>query len=125
MGRSAGGSEARADLEPLLQASLDAVRVLIRRWEEGRRWSISVRRVVELTELAGVVGRTAAGVVLSKLERMGYLRRLNGGRARKKYAPTSLGLAWARSCRPGNCGRCQLRRCPYRVLGYGPRWSVE
>jgi len=117
MGRSAGGSRPRASLSELLRASLNAVKSLIGLWEEGRRWSLSVRRVVELTGLDGVVGRTAAGVVLSKLERMGYLARLNGGRARKKYAPTPLGLAWAKTCRPSACGECQLRRCPYRALG--------
>jgi len=117
MGRSAGGSRPRASLEPLLLASLDAVRSLVREWESGRRWSISVRRVVELTGVGGVAGRTAAGIALSKLEGMGYLVRLNGGRARKKYAPTPLGFTWARTCRSGSCGGCPLRRCPYRVLG--------
>jgi len=117
MRRSAGGSrpEARAEasVEALLIASLETTKVLIRMWVEGRRWSISVRRVVKLTGVDGVLGRTVAGVVLSKLERMGYLRRLNGGRAKKKYAPTPLGIAWARVCNPGNCSRCPLRACPY------------
>ena len=118
MARSAGGSRpgARADLEALLLASLEAVKELIRRWGEGRRWSISVRRVVELTGVGNVPGRTTAGIALSKLERMGYLVRLNGGRARKKYAPTSLGLAWARACELGRCRGCTLRMCPYRAL---------
>jgi hypothetical protein len=80
---------------------------------------------VERAGLEGQVGRSAAGIALSGLARMGYLVKVNGGRAKKKYVPTELGLAWARACSPGNCGSCQVRRCPYDYLDAYLRFSIS
>jgi hypothetical protein len=130
MGRSAvGGGGGRGRLQQLIRAALDTTRELILEWGTGRRWALSVRRVVKRAGLRGQAARSAAGIVLSGLARMGYLVKVNGGRAKKKYVPTELGTTWARVCDPGNCGSCQVRRCPYTYLpsyvGRGSRWHLE
>jgi len=126
MGRSAvGGGGGRGRLQQLIRAALDTTRELILEWGTERRWALSVRRVVERAGLEGQVGRSAAGIALSGLARMGYLVKVNGGRAKKKYVPTELGLAWARSCSPRDCGSCQVPRCPYDYLNAYLRLSTR
>jgi hypothetical protein len=130
MGRSAlGGGGGRGRLRQLIRAALDTTRGLILEWGTERRWSLSVRRVVKRAGLGGQAARSAAGIALSGLAKMGLLVKVNGGRAKKKYVPTELGTTWARSCSPGDCGGCQVRRCPYTYLpsyvGRGSRWHLE
>jgi hypothetical protein len=117
MGRSAvGGGGGRGRLQQLIRAALDTTRELILEWGTGRRWALSVRRVVKCAGLGGQAARSAAGIALSGLAKMGLLVKVNGGRAKKKYVPTELGLAWARACSPGDCGSCQVPRCPYTYI---------
>jgi len=130
MGRSAlGGGGGRGRAYQLIRAALDTTRELILEWGAERRWSLSVRRVVKRAGLRGQAARSAAGITLSGLAKMGLLVKVNGGRAKKKYVPTELGTTWARVCDPGNCGSCQVRRCPYTYLpsyvGRGSRWHLE
>jgi len=126
MGRSAvGGGGGRGKQRQLIRAALDTTRELILEWGTGRRWALSVRRVVKCAGLGGQAARSAAGIALSGLAKMGLLVKVNGGRARKKYVPTELGLAWARACSPGDCGGCPVLRCPYGYLDAYLRLSTS
>jgi hypothetical protein len=126
MGRSAvGGGGGRGRLQQLIHVALDTTRELVLEWGTGRRWALSVRRVVKRAGLRGQTARSAAGIALSGLAKMGLLVKVNGGRAKKKYVPTEPGLAWARRCSPGNCGGCRARRCPYGYLDAYLRLSTS